>query len=310
VIPKLPGIYSEPFSDSSQIPTYLVSQLARRHVTVSLSGDGGDEVFGGYGRYFSTDEYWKKVSLVPGALRSLLAKGLFSLTPDQWNRATSPLMSLLPPRHRKRNPGGVAHKVAHTLSYKNLTDVYRVVVSHWSPGELLLESTEPMTEMTHPDIPADLDYVEQMMYLDTVSYLPGDILCKVDRAAMAVSLESRVPLLDHRVVEFAWGLPLEMKLHDGVGKWPLREVLYRHVPKALIERPKMGFGVPIDAWLRGPLRDWAENLLDEQRLREQGIFKPEPVRLKWAEHLSGKANWQYHLWDVLMFQSWHQMRDS
>jgi asparagine synthase (glutamine-hydrolysing) len=127
---------------------------------------------------------------------------------------------------------------------------------------------------------------------------------------MAVSLESRVPLLDHRVVEFAWGLPLEMKLHDGVGKWPLREVLYRHVPKALIERPKMGFGVPIDAWLRGPLRDWAENLLDEQRLREQGIFKPEPVRLKWAEHLSGKANWQYHLWDVLMFQSWHQMRDS
>lgn len=310
VIPKLPSIYSEPFSDSSQIPTYLVSQLARRHVTVSLSGDAGDELFGGYSRYFSTDAYWKKLSRIPGPVRGLLSKGLFSLSSDQWNRAVSPVFSLLPARHRKRNPGGLAHKVARTLSHRNLSDTYKIVVSHWSPDDLLLQPTEPETQLTHPVLPLGMHPIEQMMLLDTVSYLPGDILCKVDRAAMAVSLEGRVPMLDHRVVEFAWHLPLDMKIRGGVGKWPLREVLYRHVPKSLIDRPKMGFGVPIDAWLRGPLKDWGENLLDERRLREQGIFKPEPIRQKWAEHLSGKSNWQYLLWDVLMFQAWIDKQDS
>lgn len=307
VIPKLPGIYSEPFSDSSQIPTYLVSQLARRHVAVSLSGDAGDELFGGYSRYFSANSYWSKVSRLPLPLRLLASKSLKLLTPKQWNILTKPVMTALPARFKKRNPGSLAHKVANSLDWRDLNDIYQIVVSHWLPFDLLIEPTEPATAITNRCALPDISGIHRMMALDTISYLPDDILCKVDRAAMAVSLESRVPFLDHRVVEFAWRLPLDMKIRDGVGKWPLRNVLYRHVPKSLVDRPKMGFGVPIDAWLRGPLRDWAENLLDERRLFEQGIFKPEPIRQKWTQHLSGTSNWQYCLWDVLMFMSWHEI---
>ena len=306
VIPKLPGIYSEPFSDSSQIPTILVSQLARRHVTVSLSGDGGDELFGGYNRYTQTHKLWNTITKVPIPLRKLAAAGITSLTPGQWNALAKPLMSVLPAKYQHKNIGGLAHKGSGVLAYESVDAIYHTAVSHWNPADLLFDGAEPITTVTNPHSMPPCDAIHRMMALDTISYLPGDILCKVDRAAMAVSLESRVPFLDHRVVEFAWSLPLEMKLRDGVGKWPLREVLYRHVPKSLIERPKMGFGVPIDAWLRGPLKDWAEALLDEKRLREQGLFKPEPIRRKWAEHQSGKANWQYHLWDVLMFQAWHE----
>jgi asparagine synthase (glutamine-hydrolysing) len=309
VIPKLPGMYSEPFSDSSQIPTFLVSQLARRQVTVSLSGDGGDELFGGYNRYTHTHKLWSTIAKLPIPLRKLAAAGITSLSPSQWNALAKPVMAVMPEKYKRPNVGGLAHKGASVLSFDSVDSIYHTAVSHWNPAEVLINGFEPLTAVTNPDSIPVCEPIHRMMAMDTISYLPGDILCKVDRAAMAVSLESRVPLLDHRVVEFAWSLPLEMKLRDGVGKWPLREVLYRHVPKALIERPKMGFGVPIDEWLRGPLRDWAENLLDEQRLREQGIFKPEPVRMTWAEHLSGKANWQYYLWDVLMFQSWHQMQD-
>jgi asparagine synthase (glutamine-hydrolysing) len=304
VIPKLPGMYSEPFSDSSQIPTFLVSQLARQHVTVSLSGDGGDELFGGYNRYTQTHRLWSTISRMPMPLRKLAGFGITRLSPSQWNVLASPLMAALPAEYKRRNIGELAHKGAGVLDLKSINSIYHNAVSHWDPVDILRNGFEPLTAVTNPNSMPVCEPIHRMMALDTISYLPGDILCKVDRAAMAVSLESRIPLLDHRIVEFAWSLPLEIKLRDGVGKWPLREVLYRHVPKSLIERPKMGFSVPIGEWLRGPLRDWAESLLDDQRLREQDIFKPEPVRLKWAEHLSGKANWQDDLWDVLMFQAW------
>jgi asparagine synthase (glutamine-hydrolysing) len=204
------------------------------------------------------------------------------------------------------NIGDKLHKGADVMAARTSAELYRLLASHWhQPDELVIGATEPLTVLTDPSSQPETDtFIHQMMALDLLSYLPDDILAKVDRAAMAVSLETRVPLLDHRVVEFAWQLPLHYKLRDGVGKWPLRQVLYRHVPRELIERPKMGFGVPIDSWLRGPLRDWAESLLDESRLRQEGYFHPGPIRQKWAEHLSGKRNWQYHLWDVLMFQAW------
>lgn len=310
VIPNLPYIYSEPFSDSSQIPTYLVSKLAKKHVTVSLSGDGGDELFGGYNRYLQTHNLWSAISKVPMPLRRLGKSTIKGLSPSVWNSLANPLMRVLPAKYRNPNIGGMAHKAAGFLPLRSVNEIYRHAISHWTPAELLLDGSEPLTAVNNPQSMPPCDSVQRMMALDTISYLPDDILCKVDRAAMSVSLESRVPFLDHRVVEFAWRLPLDMKIRGGVGKWPLREVLYRHVPKSLIERPKMGFGVPIDAWLRGPLKDWAESLLDERRLREQGIFKPEPIRQKWMEHLSGKQNWQYHLWDVLMFQAWQEAQSA
>ena len=298
VIPKLPTLYSEPFADSSQIPTYLVSHLARQHVTVSLSGDAGDELFCGYTRYQMTAGLWGKVSRLPRPLRHLAGSVITAVPPAAWDK----LGHVLP----FSRVGDKLHKGAALLGSSSIADLYRGMVSHWSdPASVVLGATEPATVLSGAT-PAlrGLGDVERMMALDMLSYLPDDILAKVDRAAMGVSLETRVPFLDHRVVEFAWSLPLAYKLRDGVTKWPLRQVLYRHVPRKLIERPKMGFGVPIDHWLRGPLREWAETLLAEPRLRSEGFFDPAPIRQKWVEHLSGKRNWQYHLWDVLMFQAW------
>ncbi len=298
VIPKLPALYSEPFADSSQIPTFLVSELARRHVTVSLSGDAGDELFCGYTRYQMTAGLWRKASRLPRPLRRLVAGLITSVPPRSWDTVAG-LFSVV-------RAGDKLHKGAALLGSRSVADLYRGMVSHWTdPTSVVLGAMEPETLLTgaSPRLPG-LGDVERMMALDMLTYLPDDILVKVDRAAMGVSLETRVPMLDHRVVEFAWSLPLAYKLRDGVTKWPLRQVLYRHVPRALIERPKMGFGVPIDRWLRGPLRDWAETLLDEPRLRREGFFDPAPIRRKWAEHLSGRRNWQYHIWDVLMFQAW------
>lgn len=243
-------------------------------------------------------------------LRKMAASGITSLSPSLWNALASPVMAFLPESYKQRNIGGLAHKGASVLTYNSIDSIYRTSVSHWNPTDVLINNAEPVTALTNPDSMPECNPIHRMMALDMVSYLPGGILCKVDRATMAVSLESRAPLLDHRVVEFAWRLPLDMKLRKGKGKWPLREVLYRHVPKSLIERPKMGFGVPIDVWLRGPLRDWAECLLDEQDLNEQGIFQVQSIRKKWAEHQKGKANWQYFLWDVLMFQAWIQNERS
>jgi asparagine synthase (glutamine-hydrolysing) len=306
VIPRLPTLYCEPFSDSSQIPTFLVAQLARQQVTVSLSGDAGDELFCGYNRYLMASGLWKKLSMLPNVSRRLAARGLTAVSPERWNALLRPMQGLLPASLGYANLGDKLHKGAGVLAAGSVDELYRGLVSHWDdPASVVIGGTEPPTLLTGhaPQLPG-LGDIERMMALDTLTYLPDDILVKVDRAGMGVSLEGRVPFLDHRVVEFAWSLPLSMKLRDGVGKWVLREVLYRHVPKALIERPKMGFGVPIGDWLRGPLRDWAENLLEESRLKREGYFHPAPIRKKWEEHLAGSRNWQYHLWDVLMFQAW------
>jgi len=310
VIPALPAMYDEPFSDSSQLPTFLVSQLARRHVTVSLSGDAGDELFCGYTRYGFADRLWNTIDMAPRSMRRLAARGIRAVPVESWNGAARSLGRYLPaalPRAlRVANPGDKLHKGAEVMACKTLDDLYLGLVSHWDdPASLVRGASEPPTLLQGrtPALPG-LDGIQRMMALDLLTYLPDDILAKVDRAAMSVSLETRVPFLDHRVVEFAWSLPQSLKLRDGVGKWVLRQVLYRHVPQALIERPKMGFGVPIGSWLRGPLRDWAEHLLAEPRIRREGYFDPLQLRSKWQEHLSGQRNWQYHLWDVLVFQSW------
>lgn len=306
VIPSLPALYDEPFSDSSQIPTHLVAKLARQHVTVSLSGDAGDELFAGYNRYVFAQRLWQRLDRVPRGLRGLVGRGLQRVSPEGWNRGLARLGGLLPSSLRMANPGDKIHKGAAVLASPDLEALYLGLLSHWkTPAAVVKGSTEPRTILSGLDTGlAGLDGISRMMALDALTYLPDDILVKVDRAAMGVSLESRVPLLDHRVVAFAWSLPLAMKLRQGVPKWPLRQVLYRHVPRHLIERPKMGFGVPIDAWLRGPLREWAEELLSAERLRQDGYFEVAPIRQKWEEHVQGKRNWQYHLWDVLMFQAW------
>ena len=302
VIPRLPAMYDEPFADSSQIPTFLVSQLARQHVTVSLSGDAGDELFSGYTRYLVASGLWNKISAVPAPLRRLAARGITALSPHTWNKLTG----WLPSSRAGSLWGDKLHKGARVLDNQSIDGLYLGLVSQWSaPASVVVNGQEPDTLLTglSPALPG-LDPVERMMALDLVTYLPDDILAKVDRAAMSVSLETRVPFLDHRVVEFAWRMPMHMKQHQGMGKWALRQVLYKHVPQTLIDRPKMGFGIPIDIWLRGPLKEWAEELLNESRLRSEGFFHPEAIRRKWDEHLSGQRNWAYPLWVILMFQAW------
>lgn len=308
VIPLLPTMYDEPFADSSQIPTHLVSRMARNHVTVALSGDAGDELFGGYQRYFLAARLWGRLSRVPRPLRRLAASGILGLRPAIWDRLALPLRPVLPRSWRQHPVGDKLHKGARLLDAADSRMLYQQLVSYWEPARLMPGAGDGVgawAALSETAVPG-LALQEQMMLADTMSYLPDDILVKVDRAAMACSLETRVPMLDHRVFEFAWRLPLHYQIRGGEGKWLLRQVLYRHVPRGLIERPKMGFGVPVDAWLRGPLRDWAEALLDARRLREEGFFDPTVVRQFWAQHQSGARNWSYHLWTVLMFQAWQE----
>ena len=305
VISRLPFLYDEPFADSSQIPTFLVSQMARQHVTVALSGDAGDELFAGYNRYQLTASLWPKLSRVPRTLRQAAAWGLTRFSPATLNRWASHL----PASRHWVGVGDKLHKGASVLAAESVDALYRgMVATGWTDPVLILRERITETSPLHLPELAGLTNVERMMALDGLNYLPDDILTKVDRAAMSVSLETRLPFLDHRIVEFAWRLPMAYKLrHESngwVSKWALRQVLYRYVPQSLIERPKAGFGVPIEHWLRGPLRDWAEDLLSQERLHRDGFFSPAPVRKKWAEHLSGQRNHQHALWCVLMFQIW------
>lgn len=306
VIPKLPNIYSEPFSDSSQIPTFLVSELASQHVKVALSGDAGDEIFCGYNRYLLTEHVWKRLSKFPVNSRKGLAFGMRAISPANWNKLASYLGYLIPKNLRQVNLGDKLHKAADVIGANTADELYLGLVSHWTnPASVVIGGVESVFALTRsmPQL-SGLTHVQRMMVLDMITYLPDDILVKVDRAAMGSSLETRVPFLDHRVIEFAWRLPSSMKLNNGQTKWALRQLLYRYVPKELFERPKIGFGIPLHDWLRGPLRDWAEDLLSESKLKRQGYFDAIEVRQKWKEHLSLQRNWQYLLWDILMFQAW------
>jgi asparagine synthase (glutamine-hydrolysing) len=306
VIPKLSAIYSEPFSDASQIPTYLISELARRHVTVALSGDGADELFGGYNRYFWADSIWRSIRPLPHWARRALSRGLSAAPVTAIDRMARAIAPLLPARGRLRNPGDKLHKIAHIVSARDAGEVYRRLVTNWP--EPLLAADGPAVPTWPANEHLDLPFPSRMMLLDTMTYLPDDILVKVDRASMANSLEVRAPFLDRRVMKFAARLPIEFKVRNGSGKWLLRRLLQKYIPPALFERPKAGFAIPLDRWVRGPLREWVEELLSERRLRGEGLFRPAAVRHKWREHLSGARNWIAPLWSVLMFQAWNEQR--
>ena len=304
VIPRLPAIYDEPFADASQIPTHLVCRAARQHVTVALSGDAGDELFGGYNRHFWGPRLWSRLGSWPYPVRQTLSRLLTALPAQGWDRLARPLGVV--------RPGEKLQKLGRALNRtRDINHLYRNLVSEWpDPASLVLDgagggASEPASLLDDPLPSSGTEHAAlRMMYLDTISYLPDDILCKVDRAAMACSLETRVPFLDHRVVELAWKLPLDLKVRGPVGKWALRELLYKYVPRRLIDRPKAGFAVPLGPWLRGPLRDWAESLLSEPRLLQQGYLRPAPIRKLWSEHLRGNKDHTASLWAVLMFQAW------
>jgi asparagine synthase (glutamine-hydrolysing) len=304
LIPKLPQVYDEPFADSSQIPTWFVCRAARSRVTVALSGDGADELFGGYNRYLWGNRLWNKVKHLPVPLRKAIAQVATSVPESAWNRVGH----WMPRQSRLQHLGGKVHRLAHQLSgVQSPEDLYRVSVAHWPSASNPVLGADGAWLAAFPDL-AMAEGIEgpeqRMMLWDALGYLPNDILTKVDRAAMSQSLETRAPFLDHNVIELAWRLPLAMKIRPGTSKWALREVLYRHVPRELIERPKVGFSMPLGQWLRGPLRDWAENLLLEGRLRREGYLDSELVRRTWEEHLTGVRDWSARLWCVLMFEAW------
>lgn len=305
VITRLPDIWDEPFGDVSQIPMHLVSRLARTEVTVSLSGDGGDELFAGYNRHAWLERLWGRTSAFPDPVRRAAGAALGSVPPALVESAAR-LAARLPGRPQIRNPSSKLAKVGKVMAASGAEDAYLSLVSYWDHAESMVLGAGPSVSLaSRPDDWPQLDGItEQMLWLDLVGYLPDDILTKLDRAAMAISLETRVPFLDRAVFDLAWRLPMSMKLRDGTTKWLLRQVLYRHVPAELVERPKMGFGFPIGAMLRGPLRPWAEELLDDKRMAAQGLLDPVPIRRAWRQHLSGRRDLAYELWDVLVLQAW------
>lgn len=295
VIPNLPAIFDEPFADQSAIPTFLVSQFARKSLSVALSGDGGDELMGGYSRHVSGAKIWNIMRPMPPILRRALAQGITKFSPAQWQSL------------HKNNPhfGVHMHKAASILSLETRQDIYTRLTSVWDDLPTL-EYTEAKLGTAQLPLLAGIPMAEQIMLWDTLAYLPNDILTKVDRASMANGLEARAPLLDNRLYDYVWRLPMEYKIRGGKGKWLLREILSAHIPQSLFDRPKQGFNIPIDAWLKGPLQDWAENLLEEKKLKEQGLFNPAIIRKQWNAHLAGDANNAQALWSILMFQAWQE----
>lgn len=305
VIPQIPKIYDEPFADASQIPTFLLCRLARNHVTVALSGDGGDELFGGYSRYLWSEKLWRKMKHMPENLRPILSSGV-SGGLWMWEKIF-PLVATMNPNQKFL--GKVKDrmlKLSDCLRKSSMEEIYFRLISHWPhPKDILLNAHEPQNMMTDKSLWPHLpEGMKRIMFFGVSSFLPDIMLTKVDRASMAVGLEVRAPFLDHRLVEFAWQIPDRMNFKEGKGKWILRNLLKKYLPESLIKRSKMGFEAPLDFWLRGSLRDWAEHLLDEKRLAQEGFFNVQTIRNVWKQHLSGVWDAQYYLWDILMFQSW------
>ena len=305
VIPKLPCLYDEPFADSSQIPTYLVSKLARQHVTVALSGDGGDELFAGYNRYFQAPRIWRATRLAPRFARRALARSLVGLPASTYEPLLGRLKPILPRVITSRSPSNSIQKIAQVLSSDSLAQIYTQLSSTWQPTELPLLDIphEPLGDRTCLEIGTETS-VRQMMLADLLTYHPDDILTKLDRASMGVSLEARVPIIDHRVVEFAARMPQSMLIHRGSGKRILRKLLHRYLPAKLFQRPKQGFGVPMGDWLRGPLKEWANDLLSKSRLETDGLFDATVIQRKWSDHQHAQQDWSRQLWSVLMFNAW------
>jgi asparagine synthase (glutamine-hydrolysing) len=304
-VPTMPHMYDEPFADSSQLPTSLVMALARRHVTVALSGDGGDELFGGYNRYLMAPKVWKAMQLVPSPLRGPLGKALQTVSPEHWDTLAKPFARLI----KQNMIGNKVHNLSNRLiNVKSFDDLIISLTSEWNEqSEVVIDAAQTDSFINQSSLwPSIDDPASRIMFVDAMTYMPDDILVKVDRAAMAVSLETRAPFLDHRVAELAWTLPIGMKIRNGNGKHVLRQVLYKYVPQQLIDRPKMGFAIPLDQWLREDLRDWAEDLLSPERLKQEGYFDVTRVRDAWQAHLSGAKNYSSRLWSVLMFQAWLQ----
>jgi asparagine synthase (glutamine-hydrolysing) len=306
VIPELPKIYDEPFSDTSQIPTYLVSQLASKNVKVSLSGDGGDELFCGYNRYLMADKIFNKMRLVPIPIRKSVHNALKNIKPSQWDKFAARVRFLLPDFAKLNNLGDKFYKGIDLISSDSMVDLYLRLVTHWDdPSKALLEGKDRLLVDYPKNIKfSSFDEVRGMMLMDLVTFLPDDLLVKMDRAAMAVSLETRAPFLDHKIVEYAFNLPQKFKVRNGNTKWILKKILKEYMPETYFDRPKMGFAVPIGDWLRGPLKEWADELLNETRLKNEGYFNQKEIKLKWEQHIKKTHNWDYHLWDVLMFQAW------
>ncbi len=306
VVPEIPSIYDEPFADSSQIPTLLISRLARQSIKVALSGDGGDELFGGYNRYVWGQRLTKIRGATPLVTQKCYRLLVESLPPRVWNAIGRQAAMLVGPSRAIPMLGDKLYKSLHLIGRRDFLQSYTSLISIWQDSISLVIGSKQVGHgvRTSDILKSQFSEIEKMMALDSLHYLPGDILVKVDRASMSTGLEVRAPLLDHRIVEFALKLPLELKLKNGIGKWLLRQVLYEYIPKPLIDRPKMGFAVPLADWLRGPLKNWASDLLDQQSLASQGVLNADLVSEKWREHLSGHRNWEHQLWGVLMFQSW------
>jgi asparagine synthase (glutamine-hydrolysing) len=308
VIPRLSFIYDEPFSDSSQIPTYLVSLLAKKSVSVSLSGDSGDELFGGYSRYTLANKIWSIIKFFPPIISNAVVLLLSSFEPKTYDRYYNYFSRLGILGNNINYKGDKVHKLSSIINSRSKHEFYDKFMSNWKLSENIVKGLDNSNSGIIYNRNSELidisDFKTYMMSKDLTSYLPDDILVKVDRAAMNVSLETRIPMLDYRIVEFSTKLPMNMKIRNGISKWILRQVLYKYVPKALVEKPKKGFSVPVGLWLRGPLKEWAENLINKTRLENEGYLNTELITKKWEEHQSGERNWHQPLWDILMFQSW------